>query len=220
MASSSTLPTRERYLPIDLIDEARLAYTTGLPPFIQTNLDLSILPGYRHEVILKTKTGSFPSIKSTKKAYLVCRAWEHNNRNRFWTYDYSNVRYIVKAFPTHAQPADVPKISYHVWEGVGRNFQKTRVAYDADEKLYRTHHANKAIRKGFGSTDLNKGFRAFAEYLEYAEVEKENSKRRKISKSIRHNETLFRPITSNKAPSDSPGEDSASTKNSKLSISM
>lgn len=187
-------PDLEEDIPIDLIDEAYMWYPTDLPPFIQTNLDPTIKPGDKHHVIPKTNNGSFPSVKSTKRVELVCRAWKDNPNDRFWTYDHSNTRYIVKAFQTNALPEDVPKISYHVWRGPTRPFQKTRVAYDADKRLYPSQpdektnwqesaptntnrpRREKAVLPIFGSTDSNRVFRTKAEAVEDLEDQRKQSK--------------------------------------------
>ena len=165
--SSSSEP--EDDIPIDLLEEAELTFGTGLPPFIQKNLDSTIMPGDKHQVIPKTNNGIIPSIKSTKRVQLVCRAWNNNNSDRFWTYDYRNVRYIVKAFRTHAQPKHMPKIAYHIWEGMGgkNRFQTTQVAFDADDRLYGPDIKEKFIPPAFGTIDTNKGLRTYAEYLDY-----------------------------------------------------
>lgn len=163
----TSLSDLEEDIPIDLLCEAQIYYRgTDLPPFIQKNLDPTIMPGDKHQAIPKTKSGTFPSNKSTKRVQLVCRAWKDNVSNRFWTYDHSKVRYIVKAFRTHAEPEDVPKISYHVWEGQGRFFQETRVAFDADDHLYGPDSEEKSIRKGFGTTDTNKELRTYIDDIE------------------------------------------------------
>lgn len=165
----SSLSEPEEDIPIDLLDEAELNFGKGLPPFIQKNLDPIIMPGDKHQVIPKTNNGTIPSIKSTKRVQLVCRAWNNSNSDRFWTYDYRNVRYIVKAFRTHAQPQHMPKIAYHVWEGMGgqSRFQHTQIAFDADDRLYGPDTKEKFIPSGFGTIDTNKELRRYPDYLDY-----------------------------------------------------
>lgn len=159
---STSLSDSEEDLPIDLIDDAEMDSETALPLFIQKNLDPIIKPGDTHQVIPKTNSGAFPSIHSTKRVELVCRAWK-NNGDRFWTYDLGKVRYIVKAFRTHAQPEHVPKIAYHVWTGMGGSdrFQKTPAAFDADDRLYGPDIGEKLINPRFGTVDTNKDLRTY-----------------------------------------------------------
>ena len=202
-ASSDSSSLTEAELEADLrnrlLDEALEFYGTDLPPFIQTNLDPTIKPGDKHQVIPMTNTGSIPSVKSIKRVQLVCRAWNNNTDDRFWTYDHSDVRYIVKAFPTNAEPKGVPQISYHVWKGVSRNFQTLRVAYDADKRLYqsqpdemtnyqesastdtkRLRRAWAVVRPSVGSTDSNKGLRTCAELVHDVEDQMNRSKSKGI----------------------------------------
>lgn len=172
----------EEDIPIDLMEESVMTFGTGLPPFIQKNLDPTIMPGDKHQVIPKTNNGTIPSIKSTRRVELVCRAWNQNNSDRFWTYDYRNVRYVVKAFRTHAQPTNLPKIAYHVWQGMGgeNRFSTTQIAFDADDRLYGPDTTEKFIPLGFGTIDTNKGLRTYADYLDYMlDGSKRSSSRRK-----------------------------------------
>lgn len=186
----SSLSESEEDIPIDLMDEALMIFGAGLPPFIQKNLDPTIVPGDKHQVIPKTNTGTIPSVKSIKRVQLVCRAWNSNNSDRFWTYDCGNVRYIVKAFRTHAQPRHIPKIAYHVWLGMGgqNRFQTTQIAFDADDRLYGPDTREKFIPLGFGTIDTNKELRIYADYLDHMlDGSIRSSLRRKSKFNIRSN---------------------------------
>ena len=105
----------------ELIEEAREAYPTQVPPFIQHQI--ACAPGRRLSVFRATESCRPPKTDRVKKIKLTCRAWD--DIHKFWTYHHDNVHCIVKGFGGEYDEW----ITFHVWNDEEKCFGTRRVAY-------------------------------------------------------------------------------------------
>ena len=109
---SDIIDLTEEEITVDMLDEARRAYTDKLPPFIQH--EIVCLPGNHLQVTLATRAHQPPALPLSK---LTCRSWDQTSR--FWTLDEDGLRHIVKGF----KAVDPPNmIAFHIWLGTEDGF--------------------------------------------------------------------------------------------------
>ena len=105
----------------ELIEEAREAYPTRVPPFIQHQI--ACAPGRRLPVFRGTESCGPPKTDRVKKVDLVCRAWD--DIHKYWTYHHDDVHCFVKGFGGECDEW----ITFHAWNDQEKCFGKRRVAY-------------------------------------------------------------------------------------------
>ena len=157
----------------DHLDAALENFVTSLPPFIDLDIPQSTKPGDSLAVWTETGSGDWPR-ESSPKSFVVCRKWK-NTSHKYWTYDFSEHRYIVKGCD---EVSDLGWTAWNVWHGLAYGFTKKRVLFTkAAAPPKKTKHllsgtgraSRQSDEKPNQQYDLNQGFRKAAHDLELAE---------------------------------------------------
>ncbi|MCJ1404552.1 hypothetical protein MMC11_007778 [Xylographa trunciseda] len=102
------------------LSDAKKAYATRRPPFVQQTGQLNIETA-RRQVILADKQGHLPEYPRT--AEFRAHSWDKNDF--FWTLDLEGSRWIVKAYGGGPQGG----VTYRKWLGVKEGFSERPVAF-------------------------------------------------------------------------------------------
>ncbi|MCJ1435740.1 hypothetical protein MMC27_005115 [Xylographa pallens] len=124
------------------LSDARTAYTTRRPPFVQGKGQLNIDKA-RRRVALADRQGRL--LENPRTAEFLAHSWDKNDF--FWTLDLEGTRWIVKAYGGGPQGG----VTYRKWLGVRDGFSEKPVAFSIKQLENRQEILPSPVKSSFKS---------------------------------------------------------------------